>query len=269
MTLPVTSGTEIISSHYNDIQAIMSDVLGMGENGYGLTLTLSDPVTNQNRSTAQVWQNLKTDIDIAYNHITNTGSSITTIVTGTTVISAAIINEYWTAANYVNDHRYECHPLQYFVDEDSGATLITDGGSSSRTSGWGLVPDRAITHVVNIVWATPAERSYFFNCGGILEWKPYHTNAPMVPGTTLNDLDTEWASFINYVQNRGGWDYNRQTYRDWDTTSTTYSSGTLRISILADQETDKSIRFVCTFTNAETPQLEIVPGNEYYNIIYI
>jgi hypothetical protein len=246
----------------------MNDVLGQGEDGYGLALLLSAPITNQNRLTAQAWQNLQIDLDTAHRHITNTATNITSIVTGTTVVTAALINEFWDAAQFIVENRYECHPQQYFKDAATGESWNTTNGSSSRTANWGLSPTVSITHEVNVVWASAAVRSYFFNSGGLLEWKPYHTNAAMTPNTSLNDLDTEWASFINHVQGQGGWDYDHTTYRDWDTTATTYSSGTLRINIVADQETDRSIRFVCTFTNVETPQLVVTPSTQYYNILY-
>jgi len=269
MTFPVSTGTSITALQYNTLHNSVNNVLGLGENGYGLAILLSAPITNQNKLTAQAWDNLRTDIDIAYRHITNAPSTIPAIVTGTTVVTAAIINKFWEAVEFIDENRLTCHPQQYFKDPATGATVNTEGGVSSRTAGWGLPPDpTSITHEVNVVWASPAIRSYFFNSGGILEWKPYHTNAPMTPGATLNDLDTEWASFINYVQAQGGWDYGSETYRDWDTTSTTYTSGTLRISITASQETETNIRFVCTFTNAETPQLIVTPSGEYYNILY-
>ena len=268
MTLPATSGTIIAASQYNEIHALMNDVMGQGEAGYGLALLLSAPITNQNRLTAQAWQNLQIDLDTAHRHITNTATNITSIVTGTTVVTAALINEFWDAAQFIVENRYECHPQQYFKDAVTGESWNTTNGSSSRTANWGLSPTVSITHEVNVVWASAAVRSYFFNSGGLLEWKPYHTNAAMTPNTSLNDLDTEWASFINHVQGQGGWDYDHTTYRDWDTTATTYSSGTLRINIVADQETDRSIRFVCTFTNVETPQLVVTPSTQYYNILY-
>jgi hypothetical protein len=107
---------------------------------------------------------------------------------------------------------------------------------------------------------------YFFNAGGKFEWNPYHTNAS-VTGLSLNDLDEEWATFINHFQQAETYVYDRQTYEDWITTSTVYNSGTLRISILADRETDRNIRFTFTFTNIETPDLVVTPSSEYYNII--
>jgi len=269
MTLPVTSSSFIAASDYNDVHNILTEVIGVGENGYGISSYLSNPVTNRNVSTASQWRRLQFDLNTAYRHITNQFIIPPgTITTGTTITTAALTNQYWTAANFVLNNRYTCHPNQYFVDPNTLANINTTEGTSTRTlvGGWGLDPESAITHKVNVTWASRLTTRYFFNCGGKFEWNPYHTNAS-VTGLSLNDLDEEWASFINHFQQAETYVYDRQTYEDWTTTSTVYNSGTLRISVLADQETDRNIRFTFTFTNIETPDLVVIPSTEYYNII--
>jgi hypothetical protein len=109
-------------------------------------------------------------------------------------------------------------------------------------------------------------KRYFFNAGGKFEWNPYHTNQT-VTGNPLNDIDTEWANFVEHLQGIGPWVYDRQTHEDWTTTATTYSSGTLRISVLADQETDSNIRFTFSYFNTDTPDLVVVPSTGFWNII--
>lgn len=269
MTLPVSSTATISAVHYNDIHNLVSEVIGVGENGYGLSLYYSNPVTDQNISSAQQWRRLQGDLNTAYKHITDQFAIPPgTIITGTTITTADLTNVYWNAANYVVNNRYTCHPNQYYVDPQTLATINTTEGTSTRTlvSGWGLDPEGAITHKVNVTWASRLTTRYFFNCGGKFEWKPYHTNTSTT-GASLNDLDEEWANFINYFQQAETYVYDRQTYEDWVTTSTVYNSGTLRISVLADQETDRNIRFTFTFTNVDTADLVVIPSTEYYNII--
>jgi hypothetical protein len=266
---PLNTSTTIKSIHYNDIHNLVSEVIGVGENGYGISLYYSNPVTNQNISSAQQWRRLQADLNTAYRHITNQFAIPPgTIITGTTITSASLTNLYWNAANYVVNNRYTCHPNQYYVDPQTLVNINTTEGTSTRTlvGGWGLDPETAITHKVNVTWASRLTTRYFFNCGGKFEWKPYHTNTSTT-GLSLNDLDEEWANFINYFQRAETYVYDRQTYEDWVTTSTVYNSGTLQISILADQETDRNIRFTFTFTNVDTADLVVIPSTEYYNII--
>lgn len=267
MTLPVSSSTIVQAVHQNDIHNHVIEVLGVGEDGYGISSFLSNAVTNRNVATASQWRRLQFDLNTAYAHITNQfaippGS----IITGTTIISADLTNQFWNAANFVLDNRFTCHPNQYFVDPNTLANINTTEGTSTRTTVWGLEPEGTITHKVNVTWASRLTTRYFFNCGGKFEWKPYHTNTSTT-GLSLNDLDEEWASFINHFQRAETYVYDRQTFEDWTTTSTIYNSGTLRISVLADKETDRNIRFTFTFTNLETPDLVVIPSTEFYNII--
>jgi hypothetical protein len=269
IVFPVSTSTTIQAVHYNDVHNILTEVIGVGENGYGISSFLSNPVTNRNISTASQWRRLQFDLNTAYKHITNQFIIPPgTITTGTTITTAALTNQYWTAANFVLNNRYTCHPSQYFVDPTTLANINTTEGTSTRTlvGGWGLDPESAITHKVNVTWASRLTTRYFFNCGGKFEWKPYHTNTSTT-GLSLNDLDEEWASFINHFQQAETYVYDRQTFEDWVTTSTIYNSGTLRISVLADQETDRNIRFTFTFTNIESADLVVIPSTEYYNII--
>jgi hypothetical protein len=267
MTLPVTSGSFITAADYNDIYALVSEVVGPGDNGYGLNLIYSQPVTDQFSASAQQWENLRNDINTAYIHITNTSTAASVISTVTT-ITANFINELWSAANFITDNRYTCHPTQ-FMDTVTNTTLYTTGGISERTTStvWGVPSgEETITHEVNVVWASRLTQRYFFNTGSELVWLPYHTGES-VTGNSLTNLDTGWANFINYVQSIGGWTYDRDTFEDWTTTATVYNSGTLRISILADRETERSIRFICTLSNTDAPGVEIAPTTGYYNII--
>jgi hypothetical protein len=267
MTLPVTSSSFIAASDYNDIYAIVSEVIGLGDNGYGLNLFYSQPVSPQYVASVEQWRNLQYDLNTAHIHITNTSTANTLISTSTT-ITAAFINEMWSAANYVNANRYTCHPEQY-IDTATNTTLYTVNGISERTTStaWGDPSgEAAITHEVNVVWASRLVQRYFFNTGGVLEWNPYHTGAS-ITANSLTPLDTAWANFINYIQATGGWEYDRDTFETWTTTSTEYTSSTLKISVLANKETERSIRFTFTLTNTDNPGLEIEPPTGYYNII--
>lgn len=269
MPFPVSTATIISAVHYNDIHNSVIEVLGVGENGYGLNLVYSQPVSPQYTASTDQWRNLQYDLNTAHIHITNTSTANSLISTSTT-ITASFVNELWEGANYINANRYTCHPAQY-IDTATNTSLYTVNGISERTTTtvWGdssTVP--SITHQVNVIWASRLVQRYFFNTGGELVWLPYHTGESVDPNISLNDLDTAWANFINYVQAIGGWDYDRNTFENYPgSTSTVYNSGTLQISILADRETNRSIRFTCTLTNLDSLVLEVDPTTKYYNII--
>jgi hypothetical protein len=269
MTLPVSSGSFITAADYNDIYTLVSEVIGPGDNGYGLNLIYSQPISDRYTATRDQWTNLQYDLNTAYIHITNT-STANTVISTTTTITASFVNEMWDAANFVLANRYTCHPTQY-IDTVTNTTLYTENGVSERSTStsWGNpLTSPSITHQVNVVWASRLVQRYFFNTGGELVWLPYHTGESTNPDVSLNDLDTAWANFINYVQSVGGWNYDRDTFETYlGSTSTVYNSGTLQISILADRETDRSIRFTCTLTNLDSPGLEVAPTTKYYNII--
>ena len=89
VVFPVSSSTIIQAVHQNDIHNHVIEVLGVGEDGYGISSFLSNAVTNRNVATASQWRRLQFDLNTAYAHITNQfaippGS----IITGTTIISA-------------------------------------------------------------------------------------------------------------------------------------------------------------------------------------
>jgi len=266
MAHPLNTGTIIEAVDFNVIQDILTEVLGVGENGYGFSVQNSVPVTDKEIGRAWHMRGLQYDLNQAYKHITNNYTATSVVVAGTTIINPALPTVVYEAAQFVEANRYTCHPSQYFVDPVTGATINTTDGTSTRTLGWGIGPDIQIQHKVNVTWASRLVKRYFFNAGGKFEWLPYYTDSS-VTGNPLNDLDTEWANFINYLQNTSPWVYDRPTHEDWTTTATTYSSGTLRISVLADQETDASIRFTFSFYNNDTPDLVVVPSTGFWNII--
>jgi hypothetical protein len=87
-------------------------------------------------------------------------------------------------------------------------------------------------------------------------------------GLPLNDLDAEWANFIEYWQaTQGVWIYDREQFVTYNTTSTSWTSGTLVISASADIESDENIRFTFTYRNTDTPSLVVVPSSGFWNYI--
>jgi hypothetical protein len=265
MSHPLITGTTILAQDYNETYNIIAEIIGPGENGYGFGYTLGFPVSSNDPIRLWQMQGLQGDVNTAYKHITNNYTGLQLIST-TTTVGAALQNQLYDAAQYALANRYTCHPNQYFVDPDTGATINTTEGTSTRTLSWGLAPNNQIQHKVNVYWASRLTRRYFFNAGGKLEWTPGHNNQSMT-GLPLNDLDAEWANFIEYWQATQDWTYDRNVFVTYNSTSTSWSSGTLQIIASADIESDENIRFTFTYRNNNTPTLVVVPSSGFWNYL--
>lgn len=257
---------------YNSIQSVISEILGTGENGYGLSDIASIPVAPiTNRITAFQWNALLRDINVATTHITNTSTVTTSVITGTTVVTKLRTDILQGQANYLIDpvRRYTCHPNQYYVDPVTSSTVNYTDGISTRTLPWG-VDVQSVTHKVNAAFATRLQARYFFNLGSYITLLPFHLN------NGLNDLDAEWASFINHMQDTNvQYTYRRSDFMNQTSTSTVYNSGTLSISVLAEKAPDESnIEFTVTYGNTLTYDtgtnsalIVIIPTVGYWNIL--
>lgn len=265
MTFPIISGEPPEVADFNTSQAQLEDIIGLGENGYGIPTLWSAPVSREDRVRASNWNYLQRDLDSVYIHITNTGSGVTSVlVTGTTVVSSAVGNTIYNALAYVQANRYTCHPSQYYVDPVTSETWNTTDGTSTRTTVWGLGDTTEITHKVNAVWQNRLSARYFFNQGGYYIWKPSHLN------DGKNELDTEWARFINWVNAQGGYEYGRTQYMNTTTNTATasWNSGTLTMSVVAERNpAEDAVLFTISYRNNSLPSMVIAPSTGYWNVI--
>ena len=263
MTFPKTYGDTLSYYDYNDIQTYLNDTLGIGENGYGLASIRSGPIEVNNKVTAADWNNLVHDINMLSLHINNYIASIPYIATGTDVITTAIANNLYTTATFLHDdsRRYTCHPSQFEISSGTSILFYT-GGDSLRTLPWG-VSTNAITHKVVSQFSSRLAARYYFNIGSYLTLTPYYQS-----GTGINDLDAEWANFIDYLrQPANQYIYKRNEYENYSSTTTAWTSGTLHVSVTANRSSDQSsIEFVTIYSNDSSPNLLITPAVGIYNI---
>lgn len=262
MTFPKTTSDTFNHNDYDDIQTLLGDVLGIGENGYGLALIRSSPIEIDDTVTALEWNNLVYDTNILHQHITNTTTSTPYVSTGSSVITAASVNELYATNTWLYDdsRRYTCHPSQFAISTGT-SVLFYPGGDSLRTLPWG-VDTNAITHKVVSQFANRLSARYYFNIGSYLTLTPYYQ------GIGVNDLDAEWANFIDYLrQPANQFIYDRRLYNTYSSTTTAWTSGTLHVSIDANRSADlASIEFVTTYSNNANPDLLITPAVGIYNI---
>ena len=258
---PATPGSIVEVSDYMDSWTIINDIIGIGENGYGIPVPWSGPATTKTKIKVRDWNFLQRDLNSIFIHVTNTGTA-TTVVTTTTIVNSTLSNRVWDGVNEIVGQRYYCHPDQFYADPVTSETWNTTNGTSTRTISWDMDATAEITHKVNAAWTTPLTARYFFNQGGYFIYKPFYANT----GTTAT-IDTQWVSFIDYVKSTGGFEYTRPYFVNTTTNLVTksWTSGTLKISLAAERNVaNDQVLFTVKYKRRE---LEIVPNRDYWNIV--
>ena len=257
--ISTTTGFTITNYAYNYIQNITTSILGLGPQGWGIGSQNSSQVTTQNRIRVSQWENLITDINFIQRHITNATTS-SVAPTNTTTIGVDLPNALGPNMYYLSNdlRRYVCHPNQFYGYP--GETVNTLNGTSTRTTVWG----REIEQRVRVDWPTPLFARYFFNSGSVLTWRPTYTSVA-IP----NDRDEEWADFIDHLKGSTGYAYTLTNFLSTSTTSTTYNSGTLSITIIATRDPDlnlaKRVDLTATFRNEDLGYILVDPIQGYWN----
>lgn len=254
----------ILAEEYNNIQSKVSSVLGLSTSGWGSVALFSHPVTQNTKITAYQWNSLINDINVISLHIQNTSTSTAFVITGTTTVTNSTYVELLGEIDVlsVEPTRYTCHPQQFILDE-SGTTPLLRGTTSTRTTSWGLNPI-IIRHEANVNFISRLHAYYYFNLGNYLVWRPFFLPADV----TINDLDLEWINWITAINN----DPNQEFRFERDDfiaggLTRTYTSGTLRIEVIAEREFDeKNINFTTTYSNESTALLVVSPSVAGYTI---
>lgn len=280
MSLPTSSGSLILADNYREIYDKIIEVIGQGEDGYGLKDFSSLPVSTGTSISVFDWNNLYNDVvGIAWTHITNQTTSTQLLSSsGNVLVTSDMVNELYNLANYVYQNRFTCAEDQYFRDPVSNSSLNFGGGLSVRTSPWGGSGGLEIQHKVKVKWTTRLNARYFFNTGGYFTWTPYHLN------NGLNDLDTEWAAFIKAIQIDQVTNpliYNRSIFINHNPGSTlilrpnttplsgsnpTYLSGTLSITVeVFKANNEQNLEFIITLNNSNSSVLIVEPDIGYWN----
>lgn len=264
MTYPATPGNSAALTDYNDIQSKVSEVLGLSEDGYGVSAISTQPAATGVRITAYQWNSLIDDINLIYQHLGNTSTTTSTLLTGTSVVSAGIANELngfseWLATE---PDRYTAHPQKFILDSVDTPFLFAN--TSTRTTTWGISTS-TITHGVLATFATPLQAHYYFNLGNYIEWQPFYEPATVA----LNDLDSEWINWIEWLKSTPGeeYQYSRTEFIGANPYTRTYTSGTLSISIVATRQVDaKNINFNITYSNSDAAVVIVSPTVAGYTI---
>jgi len=264
MTYPILTATSTTNvQDYNYIQSLVADIVGLGENGYGQSSRSSFPVTNTRQVTTSQWGALISDINFIQAHITNANTSTIPPVVGTT-ITTLVPNALGADIDWLVDptRRYTCHESQYYLDPVTNTTTNTLNGVSTRITPW----SKQMVHKVRVDFPTNLYARYFFNSGSSFVWRPFHNSS------VGNDRDAEWSTFIRDIQATEHYEYKRDDFINTltNTTVTTYTSGSMSISILAERRDDitstKRIDFTATYRNDDIPDIIIAPTSGFWNV---
>jgi len=253
--------TLITATDFNVSQSLIADVLGLGENGWGIPLIQSTPTDAGRKIYASSWNSLLADVNLVNKHIYGTPSVISNVTSSTTVTSQ-YSNDMLSISSQLSDDlvRYTCNPSQFLYNTLTNTTTQYSDSVSLRTLPWGANGISSITHKMIVSWANRLSARYYFNEGNYLIYKPYYL------GTGLNDLDTEWAAFIDWLDYQP-WIYSRDTFINYRTTTTNWTSGTLEISLVARTSSDdKSIAVEVTYLNNASADLILSPTVGVYII---
>jgi hypothetical protein len=272
MGYPLVTGALITATDFNEIITVQDQIMGLNDDGWGLSLTSGIPAAAGLLITAWDTNSVIKDLNIIQGHIDNTTTSTSWIITGTTLVAASPYNAIKARSDYYLDpsRRWTCHPEQFRKSNTvtNDILFFRPESTSTRTIVWGETATdsiRTITHKVVASWPTRLQARYYFNQGNFLGYRPYHF------GDGLNDLDTEWANFINWISTSADYRYTRNefvTYEGLSGTSTVYTSGTLSVSILAVKSSDEtSVTFTIDFFNSDTADLIVTPAVAYYTIL--
>lgn len=261
MTFPKYSTDLIDHNDFDDLQLVLEDIMGLGENGYGITSIQSNPVAQGRSIKATQWNYLLADTNSVYQHVNNVFTSTQAVTTGTTVIDHSLANELSGTISNLQTLRYTVHPGQFLISDGGSSTVFYGGGDSLRTLPWGISTN-IITHEISTQFPNRLAARYYFNQGCYLTYTPYYQ------GTGLNDLDAEWANFIDYLRSPSqAYTYGRQQFITYDSTTTEWSSGTLHVSITADRATAQdAVNFTIDYRNDASPNLLISPAVGIYTI---
>jgi hypothetical protein len=265
-TMTISSGTPIAKDDFNTAQATVLDILGLGDNGYGLPIIKSAPVENTQSIGLKQWNNLIDDINQAYLHVANRTTSTAKLNTGTSIVKTTTTNALLSTVDWLNNNRYTCHPSQFLNTGTSVATSTStffSDSTSTRTVVWGSGESNTISHELLVSFPSRTLARYYFNLGSYLTFAPYYQ------GSILFDADAAWANFIDYLRAPAQqYKYDRAKYVNYSSTVTSWTSGSLIVSVLAEKSVDeRTIKFTTSYINGSPSTVYITPTGSTYPTI--
>lgn len=178
-------GTDILALDYNQIRAVVNEILGsgFGNSGYGQTLQSTD-LFDGNQITAEQWQRLRNDIINIRLHQTGLQPTISSVVQGD------LIRFREDSPNFEYLNILEIARLAKF-DLAIGRRQLSTVASKSYTGPWS---ERAFTNLT-VQFNNADQARYFFNSGGRIQFSSSRT------GGSLTQQNASWSSLLSSIVN--------------------------------------------------------------------
>jgi hypothetical protein len=225
---PKVTGDTIYLLDYNSLQSTIASVK---TTYYGVACS-SSQLTGTPEISRIEWNNLKTDINSCIKHQSGSNTAITDKSTGETV-TFGDINAYYTQTASADTNKAS-------VFASSQLSLVNpSGGASTNGGGW----NTSVNHIVTVTWASSAEATYFFNCGGSVTWQASYSGGSDGPLTK----DKAWKNLIDSV---GMLQYTRADYLAGGTKtygpyfSGVYTANNLTVTVVKNSDTQLTITIV-------------------------
>lgn len=145
---PKVAGDTIYAADYNAIQSVIAGVVSTY---YGNALS-SSQISGTPTIYPAEWDNLRTDINKAYKHITGSNSAINDLAQGG-LIYKDDVNAYKVAADYCETNKNTVY---------AATQLASAAVSTSLTSAW----NGSHTWTYTFTWGSADAANYWFNAGG-------------------------------------------------------------------------------------------------------
>jgi len=179
------NGPDSLKPGYNNLRAAITDIFGATSTGYGYKNPTSSDVTQGVSIRAVDWNNLLADLNLIWQHQTNSSFTPTGTAPATgNTISSTWVNSLVTAINTADTKRYD----KAATGQYTAAPTISSTFPATGT--WGT----SIQHRVTMTWPTDSDANYFFNLGGRLTF-----NLTYPAGSYTGD-NAAWKTYIDGKQ---------------------------------------------------------------------
>lgn len=182
-----TSGALVRALEYNTVQSTIANILGTGsgQSGYGQTVNTAQVTANVTTITAAQWANMKADMLTIASHAGLSGAAqITSLptVTNSTIISAADVTTFETAATYLDANKYA---IALYSDESFAPNI-----SQTRSTSWGAPVKPTIRHSFTVDFTNANNARYFFNSGSSIRFSSARSGGSGTP------QDSDWSGML-------------------------------------------------------------------------
>ena len=197
-----TSAATVLAADYNYIQAITSNVLGVGSGTYGYGLSSTPYINATSTATvgssvpASLWVALRQDLINAYTHQGSIGGLTIPAIPAKAAanaggtISATDFANYLALANSINTN-----PLTLGAGQSSLINITTGSQGVFTGTQWKTL----VTHSLTLTWSTNAQLRGYFNAGGNLQFSASLTGYNSSTDGTSYAKELDWSTLLSSI----------------------------------------------------------------------